>query len=256
MKISVITVCLNAANCIEGAIQSVLSQTYPDVQYIVIDGASTDGTMDIINTYRGRIDLVVSEKDNGIYDAMNKGIRLSNGDVIYFLGADDRLFDDMVLMDVLNVFQEEECDVVHGDVAYTDVHAKYANTHLSDYKGNRQMETHQDILRYLVSHQACFMKANLFRRHGLHDLKYKITADFAFLLKASMAGAKFYYIQRCVAKFSCAGASGNLIQTFFESVGVVKDICGIGDALFFLFFRGRNFFWLICQKIQSVISQS
>jgi len=89
MKVSVITVCYNAVDCIENAIKSVLSQTYKNIEYIIIDGMSTDGTFDIINNYRDKISTFISEKDNGIYDAMNKGIGIAAGDVIYFLNSDD-----------------------------------------------------------------------------------------------------------------------------------------------------------------------
>ena len=105
MKVSVITVCYNTAECIENAITSVLSQTYKDIEYIIIDGRSTDGTLDIINNYRESISTLVSEKDNGIYDAMNKGIGIATGEVIYFLNSDDVLFDEDVIGDIVTEFK-------------------------------------------------------------------------------------------------------------------------------------------------------
>ena len=97
-KISIITVCLNSGDYLEDAIKSVSRQSYPNIEYIIVDGGSTDGSAGIFDKYKDRIDKIVTEKDNGIFDAMNKGIRLSGGDIIYFLNSDDRFFDDRVVL--------------------------------------------------------------------------------------------------------------------------------------------------------------
>lgn len=115
LTISIITVCLNAVNTIETTINSVLSQSYPNMEYIIIDGLSTDGTLDIINKYRKKINHIFTEKDNGIYEAMNKGIALANGDFLYFLGADDVLNKD-VIKNVIQYLYSNDKIIYYGQV--------------------------------------------------------------------------------------------------------------------------------------------
>ena len=116
MKISIITVCYNAEDTISDTIQSVLSQDYKDVEYIIIDGKSTDRTLEIIQTIKNGIQLI-SEKDKGIYDAMNKGINIATGDVIGILNADDVYKNNQVLTDVMNTFKDN-VSIVYGDIEY------------------------------------------------------------------------------------------------------------------------------------------
>ena len=117
IKISIITVCFNAQNVIEACIQSVLSQTYLNIEYVIVDGQSTDGTLSIVHKYKDRITKIISEKDTGIYDATNKGIQASNGDVVYFLNSDDRLYDDEVIENIIEQFKEDKSlDIVYGKV--------------------------------------------------------------------------------------------------------------------------------------------
>ena len=116
MKISIITVCFNAEDTIADTIQSVLSQDYEDIEYIIVDGKSTDRTLEIIQSHQKRIKLI-SEKDQGIYDAMNKGINIANGDVIGILNADDFYKNNQVLTDVMNAFTDN-ISIVYGDIEY------------------------------------------------------------------------------------------------------------------------------------------
>src|SRR5579884_3390919 len=117
MKISVITVCKNAAACIEPALASVAAQRYPHVEYLVIDGASDDGTQGIVSRYRKHIAHFLSEPDDGLYQAMNKGVRLATGDFLYFLNADDYLLDERVLEDVAHFLREHPtCDFLYGNL--------------------------------------------------------------------------------------------------------------------------------------------
>src|SRR5690606_12018670 len=112
-KISIITVVYNNVRDIEYTIRSVISQTYPNIEYIVIDGASTDGTLDVINNYRDRINVVISEKDRGIYDAMNKGLATASGDYVLFLNSGDELFDDNSIQNVVE--EGKGADIIYGE---------------------------------------------------------------------------------------------------------------------------------------------
>ena len=117
MKISIITVCLNSESTIEQAFNSVLSQDFPDIELIVVDGASTDGTLEIIEKYKNRIGASISEPDQGIYDAMNKGIELATGDVIGILNSDDFYASTSIISQVAKELENEDVDAVYGDVA-------------------------------------------------------------------------------------------------------------------------------------------
>ena len=119
MKISVITVCYNEAATIEKTLESIFNQTYQNIEFIVIDGGSTDGTLDIIEKYKDKIAYFVSEPDEGIYNAMNKGIKASSGEVLYFLNANDTLYSDDVLETVVSVFEKGNYDFVYGNIAGT-----------------------------------------------------------------------------------------------------------------------------------------
>lgn len=118
MKVSIITVALNNAEYIEACIQSVINQGYENIEYIVIDGGSTDGTIDIIKKYEDKINVWISEPDRGIYDAMNKGIRMATGDVVGFLNADDVYYDPSVLENVAKVMGDQSVDACYSDLVY------------------------------------------------------------------------------------------------------------------------------------------
>jgi glycosyltransferase involved in cell wall biosynthesis len=120
LKVSIITVCYNSATTIESTIQSVLSQDHPAIEYIIIDGKSTDTTLSIVDKYKSGIATLLSEKDNGIYDALNKGISLATGDIVAILHADDFYGTSTVISDVVRLFENNNCDCVYGDLQYVD----------------------------------------------------------------------------------------------------------------------------------------
>jgi glycosyltransferase involved in cell wall biosynthesis len=123
MKVSIITVSYNSVLTIEDTIKSVLDQDYPDIEYIIIDGGSTDGTMDIVNKYKDRISKIVSEKDEGMYDAMNKGIKLATGDVVGILNSDDVYTSNDVIRTVVDKLKADGTESVWGDLVYVDRHS-------------------------------------------------------------------------------------------------------------------------------------
>ena len=120
MKVSVITISYNSVFTIEDTIKSVLAQKDIDLEYIIVDGGSTDGTLDIINKYKNKIDKIISEPDRGIYDAMNKGIKCATGDVVGILNSDDFFKDHNVLSKVVNFFDKTRMDGIYGDIEYVD----------------------------------------------------------------------------------------------------------------------------------------
>ena len=120
MKVSIITVVWNNKNTIKDAIDSVLNQTYKDIEYIIIDGASTDGTVEIVQSYGGKVSKFVSEPDKGLYNAMNKGVALSTGDVVGILNSDDFYIDEFVIEKVVKEFEEKNVDSVYADLVYVE----------------------------------------------------------------------------------------------------------------------------------------
>jgi len=181
MKISIITVCYNSVATIRDTVQSVLSQTHTDVEYIIIDGDSTDGTMAVVDEYRDRITMVVSESDKGIYDAMNKGIKLATGDVIGMLNSDDFYQNNDVIRDVVWKFNSYPCsDLVFGDVVFIapDNLEKtirfYRSGHFRPWK-----------LRFgwMPAHPATFIKRCAYDRVGPYSLEFKISSDYEMFVR-------------------------------------------------------------------------
>ena len=118
MKVSIITVCFNSEKYIQTAIESVLNQNYDDIEYIIIDGGSTDSTIEIIKSYKDKITTFISEPDKGIYDAMNKGLKLASGEIIATLNSDDLYIDNTILSTVVDSFNKNKCEIVYGDLFY------------------------------------------------------------------------------------------------------------------------------------------
>ena len=178
-KFSVITVCRNAQAVIEDTIQSVISQTYHHVEYIVIDGASNDRTMSIVNRYRERISVVVSEPDRGLYDAMNKGIRLATGDYLCFLNAGDSFHEDDTLLRMAHSIHEPQLpDVLYGETELVDREGHFLRM--------RRLSA-PDVLTWksfrqgmLVCHQAFFARRD---RVVPYDLRYRYSADFDWCIR-------------------------------------------------------------------------
>ena len=176
MKISIITVCYNEAATIEKTFKSIFSQSYTNIESIVIDGGSTDGTLDIIEKYKDKIAYFVSEPDEGIYNAMNKGIKASSGEVLYFLNANDTLYSEDVIENVINTFKKEHSAFVYGNInliypAKNEIkkHNKGINYHI--------------LLNQQICHQAVFYKKSLFDKFGLYDENFSIAADHDFNMK-------------------------------------------------------------------------
>ena len=176
---SVITVTYNAADVIEDTIQSVISQTYHHIEYIIIDGQSTDGTMDIIQKYRDRIDTVVSESDKGLYDAMNKGMRRATGDYLCFLNAGDSFHEDDTLQWVAhNLTGAELPDIIYGETQLVNREGHFVR--MRRLSAPEQLTWKSFKQGMLVCHQAFWPKRSL---APLYDLQYRFSADFDWCIR-------------------------------------------------------------------------
>lgn len=189
MKISIITVCKNPGDALKKTVESVLAQSYTDIEYIIIDSASTDGTVEYLEEINspgfqppslskregpGGSFKFLSEPDTGIYNAMNKGAGLATGEIIYFLNAGDMLFGDDVIENVANEFVQSGADFIYTDIFYEDGNSGYVK------KFNRV--DRYFLIRDCISHQSSFYKRDIFEMIGNFDESYKLAADYDFLL--------------------------------------------------------------------------
>ncbi|MFY0253350.1 glycosyltransferase family 2 protein [Chitinophaga sp. 30R24] len=193
--ITIITVVFNGVNTIEETIKSVLSQTYQSIQYIVLDGGSTDGTVEILKQYNSCISFWKSEPDKGIYDAMNKAVSFAAGDYIYFLGSDDVLASQHSIEKMVAHFKDDR------HIYYGNVYFKHRNV-LYDGK----FDNHKFCLRN-ISHQAIFYPIEVFKQFKF-DLKYKYLADYVMNLQLKALKYNFTYIDHCVCIYNDEGQSG------------------------------------------------
>ena len=206
MKISVITVTYNCVNTIERTIESVLNQKYYDLEYIIIDGDSTDGTKDIISKYKGMISCFISEPDDGVYNAMNKGLRNASGDLINFLNGDDYFYSNEVLHRVDEYFKSHSSsDILIGK----DYLGIASNCH---YK-SRYKDFYADAI---FPHQAIFAKREVFDRFGGFDEGYHICADREWLFRAMFNGFKVDFIDDVFVYFDANGLSNQSVLTTIE----------------------------------------
>lgn len=197
-KVSIITVVYNGAKTIEQTIQSVLNQTYKNIEYIIIDGQSTDGTVEIIKKYIDSINYFVSEKDNGIYDAMNKGICIANGDIIGIINSDDWYVEDAVEK-IAHCFNQQKADLVYGKVCFIDENG--------DEKVNPNFPLDMLWYRTVVYHPSVFIRKEVYQKYGFYNLKYKISADYELLLRLYSVQVQFWFIDIVIAYFRLGGLS-------------------------------------------------
>ena len=204
MKISIITVSYNSVDTIEDTIKSVISQDYSDVEYIIVDGASTDGTLGVINRYKENIKTVVSESDKGMYDAMNKGIQLSSGDFIGILNSDDVYKDSNVLSLVVNSF-EQNIDAVYGDIEYVDridLNKRLRYLPAGEYKLNSFK------WGWMPPHPGFFIKKSKYVQFGLYLLGLGSSADYELMLRMVVKHQiKLNYIPKVITKMRMGGVS-------------------------------------------------
>lgn len=211
MKYSIITVNFNNSEGLERTIQSVINQTCKDFEYIIIDGGSTDGSVDVIKKYADRIDYWVSEPDNGIYNAMNKGVFQAHGEYLNFMNSGDCFYDSLVLENVLPY----KGDILFGNVLRKDINQiVYPNATISLYS----------FLRPEFNHQATFFNSNLFDK--LHyDENLKIVADWKLVIESIINhSASVVLMNTIVAIYDNAGVSSNVGQVRQERIKVLYDV--------------------------------
>ena len=180
-KFSIITVTYNAGKVLEDTIQSVVFQTYRNVEYIIVDGGSTDNTLDVVHKYQERISKVISEPDKGLYDAMNKGIRMATGDYLCFLNAGDELHENETLQKIVYTLKGKELpDVIYGETAIVDEEGHFLHMRRLSTPEHLHWKSFKEGM--LVCHQAFFSRRELALANP-YDLRYRFSADFDWCIR-------------------------------------------------------------------------
>jgi glycosyltransferase involved in cell wall biosynthesis len=210
-SVSIITVSYNNFKTVSDTIRSVLNQTYPDIEYIIIDGSSTDGTAELINSYGNRISKFISEPDNGIYDAINKGIRLATGSIVGVLNSDDFFHDNFVIDKIAGTFKMHEIDAVFGDAQFVDpdnisrIVRNYTSKHFNPGKFK---------YGFMPAHPSFYVKRELFEKLGYYKVDYKIAADFELLIRFLYINKiKYMYLEMPFLFMRTGGISNKSIRS-------------------------------------------
>ena len=222
-KVSIITVVYNGASYVDTAITSVLSQRYPCIEYILIDGGSTDGTVNIVNRYKDSISTFISEPDKGIYDAMNKGISLATGDIVGILNSDDFYVNEFVIEKVVKEF-EKKIDCLFADLVY--VRSENLDK-IVRYYDSGQFTPLKFAFGWMPAHPTFFVRKDIYDKHGIFRTDLKIAADFdlmvRFLYTHKLA---YYYMKEAIIKMRVGGVSTSFSSVWInniETLRVCKD---------------------------------
>ena len=229
MKISIITITYNSAKSLPRTLESVQSQIYPDIEHVIVDGASTDGTPSLIENYAKQYKNVrwISEKDKGIYNALNKGIAMATGDVIGFLHSDDVLFSNRSIEQIAAAFEDKNIDVVYGDLQYCR-----EGKIVRRWKSNA---FHPCSLKYgwMPPHPTVYVRREVYQQVGEYDEWFRISADYDMMLRIFTAGYKSKYIPEVLVSMETGGASNKntkarLSKTQEDYIVLKKNHVGAG----------------------------
>lgn len=210
MKVSIVTSCYNRESTIRGAIDSVLAQDYHDIEYVIVDGASKDDSVAVIeeaikNLPENVTVKFISEPDHGMYEAINKGIRMATGDIIGLVHSDDMLYDEHVISEIVEIFEKSEADFVYGDGVF--VNAKNINKPVRNWIGGPYYRW-KVRCGWLPLHPTCYIKREVMMREGLYDESFKIAADTDLLVRyLYKANIKVKYIPRRIIRMRMGGLS-------------------------------------------------
>jgi glycosyltransferase involved in cell wall biosynthesis len=203
--VSIITVVRNAVATIQDTISSVASQIYENIEHIIIDGASTDGTLEVIRQHQDKLSFVLSEEDCGIYDAMNKGIQFSQGDILGFLNSDDMYANNQVITKVVDIVTKQKVDAVYGDLVYVspDNFERVLRHYNSGWFNPKMIAK-----GYMPAHPTLFLRNSVFEEYGYFKIDYSIAADFEFVARVfGKDKLPYYYLPEVMVKMRQGGAS-------------------------------------------------
>lgn len=238
MKISIITVTYNSAATLEETILSVINQTYQNIEYIIVDGKSTDSTLSIIDKYKNRIAKFVSEKDNGIYDALNKGISMASGDVVGILHSDDFYTSNEVLQKIAERFNKENCEALYGDLLY--VSKDNTDKIIRKWRAG-EFKSNSFLFGWMPPHPTFFVKKEVYEKHKAFNLDFKTSADYELMLRLLYKlKIKTSYLSEFIVKMRMGGQSN--VSTKNRIIANLEDrkaweVNGLKPYFFTLFFK-------------------
>lgn len=237
-KVSIITVCYNSAETIRDTIESVLSQNYPCIEYIIVDGGSSDMTMEIVDEYASRIAKVVSEPDNGIYDAMNKGIRLAAGEIVGILNSDDVYTDTTVISDVVSHFALSKSEAVYADLSIVE---RGNIDKVVRYCGSKNFTVSRLRWGWMVPHPTLFVTKGSYEKFGLYKLDYRVSADFEMVARLFLnKGVSYSRLPRSIVRMRSGGISTTGFWSRFHQNLEIVRACrenGIYTNIFFVLLK-------------------
>jgi glycosyltransferase involved in cell wall biosynthesis len=214
MKISIITAVYNRESSIEKAIRSLQYQTFNNYEHIIIDGNSADGTLSIINRLKSVQTIVLSEKDSGIYDALNKGLTMATGDIVGFLHSDDIFADCNVLQDINEAFKNEKIDCVYGDLEYV---SQVNQNKVIRYWSAGNLPAFKFNFGWIPPHPTLFLRRKLIIKLGGFDQQYQISADYDAMTRyIHLGNATTYYLNRVLVKMSMGGESNKSFERLWR----------------------------------------
>ena len=224
MLVSIITICYNRASTISKSIESVLNQDYPNIEYIIIDGNSNDGTIEVIRSYSDKISCYISEPDKGMYDAINKGLKLSNGDIIGLMHSDDEFYDNTVISQIVNEFKNNSItNGIYGNGIYVSNNT-YENIIRDRIGGNFSLNKVKN--GWLPLHPTVYLKKSLIEKYGYYNLDFQIASDTEFLLRYLYKHQiQLTYINSYLVKMRMGGLSTNYkraIEVLLEDYRIYK----------------------------------
>lgn len=209
LKVSVITVCYNSAETIEATIRSVVSQDYNNIEYIIVDGKSSDNTSHILEKYKGQVSKIISEKDEGIYFAINKGIAAATGDIIAILHADDFYASNQVIYSVVKIFNDKQTDTVYGDLQYVD---RYETLKVTRHWKAGEYIPGLFLKGWMPPHPAFFVRKTCYEKYGVYNTQLKSAADYELMLRLlHKHSCSTTYIPEVLVKMRVGGKSNRTL---------------------------------------------
>ena len=216
MKVSIITVSLNSEKTIEKTINSVISQDHKNIEYIIIDGGSKDNTLEIVNKYKSSITKIISEKDKGIYDGINKGIQIATGDIISLIHSNDIFVDTNVISKIDNIFYNNpDFDIILANLAFKK---NLDEKRITRYYSAKNFKPWMLRIGFSPPHSSAFFRSEVFKQVGLYQTNFKIAGDFEYFVRCFLKyKLKFNYFDECLVYMSTGGTSGKNMLSYLIS---------------------------------------
>ena len=248
MKVSVITVCLNSNDTLKRSLDSIINQDYYDIEKIIVDGGSKDGTHKIIDDYKNFLDKIIIQDDKGIYDAMNKGLKNASGEIICFLNSDDFYSSPNIISYVVSKFKENKLDLFYGDVAFFKSNNE---TKIIRYFSSNLFSPKKLKYGLMPAHPSLFLHKDIIKKVGLFEENYKIAGDFEYMLRIfKIKNIKYLYRKKIIVYMQIGGISTKGINSYILSNKEILRACKENDIKTNIFIICLRYFYKIKELIE------